>query len=107
MPMRIDVSRRAERDINRQTDWYADQAVGVGQRWTAGVRKAMISLAKNPLRGGIAHETDFLGFELRELLYGVGRKKTHRILYRITPDVVKILAVRHVAQRDFTLDNNV
>jgi plasmid stabilization system protein ParE len=107
MTKRVRITRPAEADIRGTAGWYAGQpdVVGLGRRWKAGVRRAIASLGKNPLRGGIAHESDYFDFELREILYGLGRKKTHRILYRITPEAVEIIAVRHVAQQDFTPDD--
>jgi plasmid stabilization system protein ParE len=104
MTRHVRITKPAEADIRSAAKWYAEQAVGLGRRWRAGVQRAISSLGKNPLRGGIAHETDSLNFELREILYGAGRRKTHRILYRIMPDAVEILAVRHVAQQDFAPD---
>ena len=53
----------------------------------------------------LAHETNDIDFEIREHLYGVGRKKTHHILYRIVENTVEVLAVRHVAQQDFDTDD--
>ena len=85
MHFQVYVTRRAERELNFATDWYAEYAVDLGKRWTDGVRRAIASLANNPDRCGLAHESDQFGFETRELLYGLGRKKTHRILFRILP----------------------
>lgn len=105
MGLTIRVSRRADREIDHAANWYAKHAVQLGQRWVKGIRKAIDSLAENPDRCGLAHESDDFEFELRELYFGVGRKKTHRILFRITEDIVEILAVRHFAQQDVTPDD--
>ena len=106
MKYRVGVTDPAERDIDRASDWYAAQVADIGQRWASGVSCAITSLSENPERCGLAHESDDLDFDLHdhELLYGVGRKKTHRILFRILNDTVEVLAVRHAAQGDIALD---
>jgi hypothetical protein len=58
------------------------------------------SLEENPQRYGFAHESDLFPFEIREVLYGSGRKRTHRALFRISGNRVEVLVIRHVSQRD-------
>ncbi|MCH8828422.1 MAG: type II toxin-antitoxin system RelE/ParE family toxin [Planctomycetes bacterium] len=105
MPLHIRITQPARRDIRIVARWYAEHAVKLGQRWSAGVSSAIESLRNNPDRCALAHETDQFEFEVRELLYGSGRKKTHRILFRIVEDTVEVLAVRHVAQEEFRSDD--
>jgi len=38
--------------------------------------------------------------ELRELHFGVGSRATHRVIYVVDDDAVRVLAVRHAAQED-------
>ena len=80
MAFDVRVTRRADREIDRISGWYDQNAVQLGQRWANGIREAIASLAENPERCGLDHELDDFGFDVRELYYGVGRKKTHRIL---------------------------
>jgi hypothetical protein len=58
-------------------------------------------LAKNPYRCSLALENPRFPIELRQLNYGSGRRKTHRIIFAIRPDTVVVHAVRHVAQEDW------
>ena len=45
-------------------------------------------------------------FPVRELLYGLGKRNSHRILYTIRSDtVVYLLAIRHVSQNDLTFED--
>jgi hypothetical protein len=53
----------------------------------------------------LARELRKFAFDLRESLFGVRRRPTHRVLFRIVVDVVEILAVRHVAQDDIELED--
>jgi hypothetical protein len=53
----------------------------------------------------VAHESDRFSFELREMYYGSGRKKTHRELFHITDNEVVVVGIRHFAQDDFAPDH--
>lgn len=65
----------------------------------------MESLRDFPEACSLAHENDDFPYELRRLLYGSGRRITHRALFRIVDNTVEILAIRHVAQRDVTTED--
>jgi hypothetical protein len=86
------------------SNWYAKKSgsVALAERWQDGFLELLESLSINPERFGLAHESDFFDDEVRELLYGSGRRKTHRALFTINGRRVEILSVRHIAQRDIT-----
>lgn len=50
----------------------------------------------------MAHENDAFPFCVRQLVYGLGRTKTHRALFEVRDDRVVIFAIRHLAQADVT-----
>lgn len=100
MRYRVRIAHRAAKDIAAAVAWYERQGSRLGIKWFAGIEAAINSLAFQPERCGLAHETDAFAFDLREMLYGSGRRKTHRILYRIEAATVEVIAVRHAAQRD-------
>ena len=58
---------------------------------------AINSLKTFPRRGPIAPENEFFTQEIRQLLYGAG-KRVYRILYTIQNDAISILHIRHSAQ---------
>lgn len=95
----------ATRQLDNAYNWYAAQSELVAANWYNGFLDALDSLANNPDKHGFARENDRLPFELRELLYGSGRRKTHRALFSIRPDRVVVYSIRHVAQRDVTPDD--
>jgi plasmid stabilization system protein ParE len=100
------ITTRAERELREASRWYIERApAAVAAKWFDGALKAILSLSKNPERCGLAHESDEFPFELRELLYGSGRKKTHRILFAVRPDKVVVHGIRHMSQRDLTPDD--
>lgn len=80
-------------------------------RWYAGLVRALESLAQLPRRHPVAPESDLLGGEVHQMIYGTGLS-AHGILYRVlepeggSPGVVRILHVRHAARqrRDRTAD---
>lgn len=100
-------SRRAKRDIRQSTAWYRQQSASesIADRWLDAVTESIASLAENPFRCSLAHEADTSGIELRELLFGSGRRKTRRILFLVEGATVSVIAVRHFAQFDLTLDD--
>jgi plasmid stabilization system protein ParE len=102
--MKFDVrlSAAAERSLRETMQWYRERsgAAEVGRLWKDGFLAALESLRERPDRLPLATESDSFPFELRRLLYDSGRRKTHRALFRITGDVVEVIAIRHVSQRD-------
>lgn len=75
------------------------------QRWHRGFMKAIATLSKSPRRCPLAHEDAKFPFKLRELLYGIGSKKTHRDLLTIRESAAFVLAIRHTAQPDVTSED--
>lgn len=106
MTYRVRILLRAKRDVAAAARWYLERSgdIEVSTNWVAGIESAIDSLAHNPERGGIARESDAFEDTIRELSYGSGRRRTHRILFRILEDekLVEVIAVRHTSQRDVT-----
>lgn len=76
----------------------ADQAAG----WLDGFEQSIAALCTNPEQHGLARENNLyeLPYPVRQLLYGIGRKPTHRAVFEIRGDTVYVLAIRHLAQHD-------
>lgn len=106
MSLQIEIPAEVKRQLRGIARWYRDESGSsdVAQAWFDGMCAALESLRHNPERCGLAHEDVDFPFELRELLYGSGRKKTHRALFRVDGATIVVLAIRHVAQRDVTRD---
>ena len=74
------------------------------ERWYAGLARALETLAVFPRGFPLAPESDALGGNVRQMVYGKG-SSAYRILYRIIePDseeqgIVRILHARHAAQQ--------
>ena len=101
MRFRVLLTIRARSNFDAAYLWYRKQSSEVADRWYRGIRNAIRRLNQNPDRFPLADEDDTFPYPLRELLYGLGRKKTHRVLFVVRPNAVVIYAIRHVAQKRF------
>ena len=100
----VSFTSRASRELDEIAAWYNTERAGLGERWMRGMRKAIASLSSNPDRFGISHESHLFEYELRELYYGVGKRKTHRAIFRIAEKEVIVLGIRHFSQDDISPD---
>lgn len=101
MKYRVVLTTRARNDFDAAYNWYRKQSSTVAERWYVGLRDSIRRLNQNPDRFPLADENDTFPYPLREMLYGLGRKKTHRVLFVVRPNAVVIYAIRHVAQERF------
>jgi hypothetical protein len=67
------------------------------REWAVGLMEAVNSPRHLPTRCRIAPDREVFPYEVRQLLYTMGRS-TYRVLFTITEDVVHILHIRHSAQ---------
>jgi hypothetical protein len=56
------------------------------------------SLEQLPLLRPVARESEILGIEIRHLLFGISSKHTHRVLYTMDGDIVKVVRVLSTSQ---------
>lgn len=66
-------------------------------QWAVGLMDAINTLKTFPTRCMLAPEDQFFRQEIRQLLYGKGRR-VYRILFTILGDAVSVLHIRHGAQ---------
>lgn len=103
---RIHVSSKAELEIGDAALWWADNRdEGQAKKWLERVDDALIELAGIADHCPTARESKLFPFLLREYNFGVGRRPSHRLLFDIVGDTVNVLSVRHLAQRDVTMDD--
>ncbi len=106
MTYTVVVLRRADIDINQIAIWWADNRdVDQAIRWLEGIREELKRLARDPECHQLAPESEQFGFPVRQMLYGIGTKPTHRIVYRIRDDRVLVHAVRHLHQDQLTAED--
>jgi len=97
MTFRVEITRRAAREIEAQYEWLAERSPVSAERWRDSLLAAVGSLEENPERCPEAPEAEWYGPALRQLLHGK-RRYVHRILFEIRGNVVIVLRVRHSAQ---------
>ncbi len=105
MKTKVLITSKAKLQLVACARWWsehrnADQA----SRWLEGFEEAIDLLGDNPEQHGLARENDLyeLSYPVRQLLYGLGKKPTHRAVYEVRGDTVFVVAVRHLAQDDLS-----
>lgn len=106
MKYEVRLTRRAEQQLNAAVDWWAEhRSAEQAGRWHAGIVESMLSLSSNPQRCRLARENRSVPIEIRELLFGLGRRPSHRVIFAIRESCVVVYAIRHNAQADLTADD--
>lgn len=106
MNYEIIYSDRAEAEIRETMQWWRDnRSREQAARWIEETFAAIEKLKDEPERFPLAPESDLHPQGLRQLLFGVGRSITHRVIFTIDGDAVKIVAVRHVARCELHADD--
>lgn len=103
MSHHVTITSKAEAELYTAALWWAEhRSQEQAFRWLEGFEAALASLADNPEKHPLAREHADFPFTLRQLLYGLGTKPTHRAVFRIREDEVIVYGIRHLAQQDIT-----
>jgi len=104
MKYEVRPTRNAKRSIRETSAWYRAKTGSdeVADQWLDRITSALDSLSINPERCSLYVNSDDFDVEIREMLYGSGKRKTHRIFFTISENAVSVIAVKHFAQRDLT-----
>lgn len=97
MTYRVEFAPRALFQARQAHDWLAGRSPERAAKWYEKLLEKAEALQTHPLRHPLAPESEKLGEEVREVLYGK-RPGVSRILYTVQNDVVRILAVRPSAR---------
>jgi plasmid stabilization system protein ParE len=91
----------AEKSLYDAALWWAEHRdAAQAIQWLERFEAAIQSLCQNPLRYAQALESPLFPFELRQLLFGVGKRKTHRALFEVRENNVIVHCVLHLHQQD-------
>jgi len=102
MTYRVVILRSAERDIRQIVDWWAEhRSAEQAERWYRGIYPAMLGLAYHPERCPVPGSGS-AGNRGSRTLFDLGSHPTHRVLFTIVGDEVRIMRVRHTAQQQLT-----
>jgi plasmid stabilization system protein ParE len=95
----IELTARAEADINRIYDQLSRRSPEGAVRWYESFWDAVERLRVNPFTCALAFEHEEFEEELRHFLFGTRKGRTYRALFVVREDVVKIVAVRWPGER--------
>jgi len=100
---RVQITSHASQQLAETALWWAENRnIDQALQWLEGFETAIASLSHNALQHCFARENDHyqLPHTVRQLLYGIGKKPTHRAVYEIRGNTVYVVAIRHLAQDD-------
>jgi len=95
MTYRVELTRRAERDLRRLHHDINAKHSGDARDWFNGLERLIATLDRFPERGGVTPEDP----RLKQLLYG-HRPRAYRVIYAINnaQRVVRVVHIRHGAR---------
>ena len=106
MTRQVVVTARAKKELYEAAVWWAaNRSTEQAIRWLEGFEAAIQNLAQDAERQPLVSEASTLPRELRQLNYGLGRRKTHRAVFEIRDDKVFVHTIRHLAQDTITEDD--
>ena len=97
MGFRVELTARAERDIDSALEALTRYSPQAAARWYAALVEKVATLEELPDRCALAAEAHDLQTPLRELLFGK-RPHVYRVLFVIAGETVQVLHVRHAAR---------
>lgn len=102
MAFRVELTDKAEADVESVLVWFHQQQAGkAGGRWFAQLMEKLETLENRPERCPRAVESQDIGEDIRELLFGRERYK-YRILFKISDTTIIILRVWHSSRDAIT-----
>ncbi len=91
------VADRAAEELESAARWWAEhRSLNQAERWYDGFIQAILTLDQAPDRYPLARENHKFPFEIRQFVFGIGRKRTHRAVFTIRQDTVVVLSIRHL-----------
>lgn len=106
MTFRLVFTAQAFEELHEAADWWAaNRNEHQAREWLEGCKSALALLTHNPEAHSKIRESAAFPVELRQKLYGLKSKPTHRAVFEIRGDEVIVHAVRHLAREDLTVDD--
>jgi plasmid stabilization system protein ParE len=106
MTRSVVITVQAEREMQSAFNWWTEhRSKRQADRWFSGLAKAIAELSENAEIYGESRESHQFAYQIRDLLFGLGRRPTHRAVFTIRDEEVVVLTIRHIAQRDISPDD--
>jgi toxin ParE1/3/4 len=98
----VELTLRAERDLEHLYDRILANDSASASRWFNGLEETIQTLERLPRRCPIAPESRKAKRRLRHLLYGA-KRDVYRIIFEINESskIVSVLTIRHTAMDEF------
>jgi plasmid stabilization system protein ParE len=98
----VELTLRAERDLDYLYERISADDSAVAGRWFNGLEAAIYSLERLPRRSPVAPESKRAKRQLRHLLYGA-KRDVYRVIFEIDESrkIVRVLTIRHAAMDEF------
>ncbi len=98
----VELTLRAERDLDYLYQRISADDSAVAARWFNGLEEAIYTLERLPRRCPVAPESQKAKRRLRHLLYGA-KRDVCRVVYEIDElrKAVRVLTIRHAAMDEF------
>jgi len=96
MTYRVDISIPALQDAEAAFLWIRQFNKETAKAWYEGLLEAIFSLEELPYRCSLAPESELLGREVRQLIYGK-KSQTYKVFFEIKEDekAVRIYRIWH------------
>ncbi|MFC1757902.1 type II toxin-antitoxin system RelE/ParE family toxin [Planctomycetota bacterium] len=95
----IQITEPAKADIQHAFTWWAENhSIDQATAWYDKIYEALETLRTMPERCPVVPEIGLSETGIRQLLFGIGNRPTHRIIFAIGENTITVLRVRHHAQ---------
>jgi plasmid stabilization system protein ParE len=98
---KVEIAEPAKADIQEALDWWSENRSAIqAAEWYERIFEAITTLESMPERCPRVSESGLSRTEVRQLLFGIGSRPTHRVVFHfdVDADTVTILRVRHHGQ---------
>jgi plasmid stabilization system protein ParE len=105
MKYEVEITERARKDLDAIVRNLSERSPKAARRLSARFEMALSRLETFPFGCALAHENRSFGEELRNLLFGISRKRKFRALFVVRDADVVVLAIRAPGERSVRPDD--
>ncbi len=106
MRYRVVLTDGASEELQEDAIWWAEHRDSAqALQWFDGFIHALNQLSENPVTYPVAAESVRYSVDLRQMLYGIGKKPTHRAVFQVCGNEVVVHGIRHLARNDLRIDD--
>jgi toxin ParE1/3/4 len=98
MEFRVNVTPRAQQDLDRIYHWLESSAPITGPRWFERFENSILSLSNFPMRCPVEAKLSSPRQTIRKLIFGTAHHK-YRVYFTIRAEAVIVLHIRHGSRK--------